>query len=183
MTRERLKDLYFDWRCSLIGRSYRGRSYNCLLTYLDTVPFQYVLALDANREADGIDFRYRFGLEQGYDQRMVATYLDDCPCSVLEMMVALAFRCEEQIMGNVEYGDRTGQWFWSMIESLGLLGMDDPYFDEPYVEEVIDIFQNRTYTRNGQGGLFTVSNPNHDMPRTEIWYQMHHYLNELQNTE
>lgn len=179
MTREYLKVLYFDWRCSLVGREHDGRSYNSLLTHLDDIPFYYVLSLDANREADGIDFRYRFGHENGYDQRVIAGCLDDCPCSVFEMMVALAFRCEEQIMSNDEYGDRTGQWFWSMAESLGLLGMDDWHFDSAYVDEVIDIFQNRTYARNGSGGLFTVSDMQCDMPRTEIWYQMHRYLNEL----
>lgn len=179
MTRERLNYLYFEWICSLIGNEYQRRSYNRLLSYLNEIPFDYIIGMDANREADGINFRYRFGYENGFDQRIIASLLDDRQCSVLEMMAALAFRCEEQIMSNAEYGDRTGQWFWSMIESLGLSGMDDLHFDKPSIDEIIDIFLHREYSRNGKGGLFTVKNPKYDMPNTEIWYQMNYYINEL----
>lgn len=163
----------------MVGKRHNRHSYTQLLSYLDRIQFYYILDLDSNREADGINFRYRFGLENGYDQRIVASYLDDCPCSVLEMMVALAFRCEEQIMSNMEYGNRTGQWFWAMIDSLGLSDMDDVHFDASFVDEVIDIFLNRNYERNGKGGLFTVHAAEYNMPRTEIWYQMNYYLNEL----
>ena len=42
------------------------------------------------------------------------------------MMIALAIRCEEHIMDDPDAGDRTGQWFWSMLVSLGLGSMDEP---------------------------------------------------------
>ena len=53
--------------------------------------------------------------------------------------------------------------------------MDDIRFDERYVDEVIDIFLNREYAENGEGGLFTV-NGYEDMRTVEIWYQMCWYL-------
>jgi len=95
------------------------------------------------------------------------------------MMAALAFRCEEQIMSDAEYGDRTGEWFWAMIESLGLTGMDDEHFNKQFADDVVDRFLDRNYSRNGEGGLFTVQNPRRDMRSTEIWYQMCFYLNDI----
>lgn len=163
----------------MIGETHRGRGYINLLRCLDHIPFMYTLPKDGDREGDGVDFRYRFGYEYSYDSRIIASYIDDHPCSVLEMMIALAFRCEEQIMSDVEYGNRTGQWFWSMIDSLGLLNMHDENFDERKVKSVIECFQNREYGRNGKGGLFTVRNPRRDMRSTEIWYQMCYYLNDV----
>lgn len=38
----------------------------------------------------------------------------------LEMIIALAIRLEEHIMDDPDIGNRTGQWFWDMIVSLGL---------------------------------------------------------------
>ena len=78
-----------------------------------------MIPMDGNRAEDGIDLRYRFGHEQHYSDAMVASFLDDRPCSVLEMMIALSIRCEEHIMDDPDVGNRTGQWFWSMIASLG----------------------------------------------------------------
>ena len=107
---------------------------------------------------------------------MIATYLDDRPCSILEMMIALAIRCEEHIMEDPEIGNRTGQWFWNMIVSLGLGHMTDDYFDLAYVEEAVRRFLNREYSRDGSGGLFTIERCPQDMRRIEIWYQMCMYL-------
>ena len=179
MTEEQIRGQYFDWRLGLIGEIYHGREYMNLLRHLDTIPFTYTQPRDGDREADGIDFRYRFGYEQHYDSRVIASCLDNRPCSVLEMMVALAFRCEEQIMADAEYGNRTGQWFWAMIESLDLLDMYDEQFDAQHVDAVVDRFLDRRFSWNGEGGLFTVRNPRRDMRSTEIWYQMCYYLNDI----
>jgi hypothetical protein len=135
--------------------------------------------MDGNRAEDGIDLRYRFGYEQGYDSPMIATLLDDRPCSVLEMLIALAIRCEEHIMDDPDIGNRTGQWFWNMIINLGLGFMDDTKFDENYVKDVISRFLYRKYKRNGEGGLFTVEHCKNDLRTVEIWYQMCWYLDEV----
>lgn len=183
MTKNRLSNLYFTWMCSLVSnrkRYAKQPSYSQLLRLLHEIDFQYILPMDGNRESDGINLRYRFGYEEGYEDSMIATYLDDRPCSVLEMMVALALRCEESIMDNPDFGDRKGQWFWGMIVSLGLGNQYDENFDEEYVYFVIDRFLNREYERNGKGGLFTVTRPHRDMRSVEIWYQMNWYLEETE---
>ena len=153
---------------------------NTLDKSLSKTDFYYTIPMDGNREADGIDLRYRFGYENSYDESMIAAYLDDRPCSVLEMMIALAIRCEENIMDDPDIGDRTGQWFWSMIENLGLSDMDDAEYDELYVHRIVKRFLDRGYKKNGEGGLFTIHHSaGRDLRNVEIWYQMCWYLDEL----
>ena len=110
---------------------------------------------------------------------MIASYLDDRPCSVLEMLIALAMRCEEHIMDDPDIGNRTGQWFWSMITNLGLGSMTDAKFDRVKINHVILIFLDRKYKPNGEGGLFTVRNCPRDLRTIEIWYQMCWYLDDI----
>lgn len=180
MTQESLTNEYFHWLCDfIIGEPYsKASSYFKLLRYLFQVEFTYTIGMDANRAEDGTDLRYRFADEMDYAYPIVATYLDDHSCSVLEMMIALAIRCEEHIMDDPDIGDRTGQWFWNMIVSLGLGPMTDLKFDEDKADRIMEGFLNREYARNGKGGLFTVSNRRVDMRSIEIWYQMHLYLEE-----
>ena len=58
-------------------------------------------------------------------------------CSVLEMMVALAKRIDDDILYDYEIGTQTEKWFWMMIDSLGLSGMTDDSFDENTVTRII----------------------------------------------
>ena len=175
-----LKTKYFNWLCDLVytDSAHRISSYNKLLSYLDCIEFEYDEQLDVNRAKAGVNFRYRFGFEHGISNIDIEEQLDVRPCSVLEMMVTLAFTCEESIMTNLDYGDRTGQWFWNMIATLGLGSMTDESFDEDYVCECILRFMNREYDYYGNGGLFVVNNPYKDMRETDIWYQLCWYLNE-----
>ena len=145
--------------------------------FLHKTEFIWIIPKDENRAHDGIDMRYRFALEKGYNDYIVK-YLKG-PCSILEMMLALATRCEENIMDDPNIGDRTGQWFWGMINNLGLGDMIDNRFDEFYVEETIDIFLNREYQSNGKGGLFTIKNCDYDLREVEIWYQLCWYLDSI----
>lgn len=179
MTKNELNNLYFKWMHQLVcNNSYSKVSYKKLINHLHNVDFDYSIPTDGNRAEDGMDLRYRFGYEKNIDNAVIASYLDDRPCSVLEMMIALAIRCEH-IMENQDIGDRTGQWFWNMMVSLGLNSMTDSRYDRNYVNDVIHKFLNREYKRNGEGGLFTVKNYKHDLRTTEIWYQMCWYLEEI----
>ena len=178
-----LNNLYFDWIYQLVCKG-RRKPYRKLLMFLHSVEFIYSLPMDENRAEDGVDLRYRFGYEQKIERRDIKKYLCNRPCSVLEMMVALAMKCEEHIMANPEFGDRLDKWFWIMISNLGLLSMNDSRFDKDHALKIIDIFLNREYSRNGEGGLFIIQNPRRDLRNVEIWYQMCWYLNEfLKNNE
>lgn len=171
---------YLGWMTQIIcdGQPYKRTAYSQLLRRLYDTDFTYKIPMDGNREQDGIDLRYRFGLENGYGSVIIADILDIHPCSVLEMMVALSIRCEEHIMSDPDIGDRTGEWFWKMMVSLGLEDMDDVSFDGRHVDGVLSRFLDRQYKRNGQGGLFTIEDSKRDMRTIEIWYQMCWYLDE-----
>lgn len=170
---------YFEWMYQLVCGDTKRLSYRKLLCKLFDTPFNYTIAMDGNRAEDGVDLRYRFGYECDFDNVAVANCLDDKDCSVLEMMVALAIRCEEHIMDNPDIGDRTSKWFLDMIVNLGLDKMTDDRFDKRYVERILHQFMNREYKRNGDGGLFTVHHSRIDMRSVEIWYQAMWYLDEV----
>lgn len=174
-----LKTRYFNWMYRLVCNDEysKGLSYRKLLHHLHKTEFFYSIPMDGNRAEDGMDLRYRFGYEHSYEGPMIASYLDRLPCSVLEMMVALSIRCEE-MMDDPEFGDRTGQWFWNMIVSLGLGSMDDQRFNPAYVDDILNRFMNREYGPHGEGGLFTIRHPRQDLRSAEIWYQMNWYLDE-----
>ena len=78
--------------------------YKILLCQLHGIIFYNLIDMDADRAEDGINLRYRFGYENGYESAMIASCLDNRPCSVLEMMVALAIKIEEQIMDDPDNG-------------------------------------------------------------------------------
>lgn len=174
----KIRQGYFDWMYSLVCDD-NHVNYKKLLHKLDRIEFTYILDMDENRALDGIDLRYRFGYENDIIDEYIKLYLDNNrPCSVLEMMVALAFACEEHIMDDPDIGDRTGEWFWDMIKSLGLEFMNDDNFDGKYVEDVIFRFLEREYKPNGEGGLFTLKRCKRDLRTVDIWYQFMWFLNE-----
>lgn len=177
MTRNSIINEYFEWLYNLVceGRYSTQLSYKKLLTRLHNIEFIWFIPMDENRADDGINLRYRFAFDKGYDPDQIKVYLDK-PCSVLEMIIALAMHCEE-FMDDPQIGDRTSQWFWSMMVSLGLGSVTDDNFDRKYVNDVITRFLNREYEPNGNGGLFTIRRCEYDLRDVEIWHQLCWYLN------
>ena len=174
-----LRERYFDWIClKVVGPIIH---YRRLLRRLHDTPFIFSLPMDENRMEDGIDLRYRFGSEVGIPDVEIVNRLDIFPCSVLEMMAALAIE-EEAIMDDPDLGNRTSVWFMSMIENLGLLGMTDQRYNEAYVDERIRVLLLRQYAPDGRGGLFYIKGCDEDLRGIQIWYQMNWYLNEILNT-
>lgn len=173
---------YFEWLYNIVceGRFPPNRSRRKLLMALHDTEFRYSIPLDENREEDGLNLRHRFAKQYRYESYNDTLLYLDRPCSVLEMMIALAVRAEEQIMDDPDIGDRTSQWFWGMIVNLGLGSMHDDNFDRRLVDISIGKMLNRNYEPNGKGGLFTVRHRNEDMRDVEIWYQLSWYLNEIQ---
>ena len=177
-----ISNRYFDWLYSLMtcNRYSKAISYKKLFTQLHSIEFRYSIRNDGNRAEDGVDLRYRFAITEMRDvsEDIVLDVLDG-PCSVLEMMIALAIRCEEGFMDDSRFGDRTAQWFWRMISNLGLSGMRDNNFDKGKVDYAITRFLDHKYEPDGTGGLFIVRNCDRDLRKVEIWYQLCYYLNEI----
>ena len=175
-TRDINKD-YFRWLCYLIDEK-KVKNYTKLIDYLYNVEFFYAIPLDGNRYDDGINLRYRFGYDNGIEDPIIASCLDNKSCSILEMMVALAVRVEEHIMQNPDDGLLPGRWFWKMIDNLGLGGMTDNNFDGELVNYVVWRFMNREYGPDGEGSLVYLPNCHYDLRSMEIWYQIMRYLSE-----
>lgn len=175
---DRVKSDYFEWIYELMckDRFAKGMTYRKLLTFLYDTEFVYFVPYDENRAAEGIALRYRYCLV--HDCEELECYLTG-PCSVLEMMVALAIRCEENIMDDPMIGDRTSQWFWGMITNMGLGAMNDTNFNEWLVNDVVTRFLERDYEPDGRGGLFRVRGWNRDMRTAEIWHQLMAYINSM----
>lgn len=178
---DQIERAYLHWMMKLVCEDgYGGNvSWHCLFRLLHEIEFTYILSMDENRAVDGCDLRYRFAYECGYDLREIKDAMADKPCSVLEMMVALAKRCEDHIMDDPENENRTGEWFFEMIDNLGLIDMFDDRFDAVYVRAVISRFLRREYSDNGYGGLFTLRYHHVNMKKIEIWYQAMWYLDEV----
>lgn len=135
---------------------------------------------DYPRLVDGENLRYQFGKECGIAYETVETELFDAPCSVLELLVALSLRCENQIMDNPDIGDRTGLWFWIMLTNLGLNQYTDERYDEQSVDAIVDTFINRTYNSDGSGGnIFVFNNRTQDIRKIDIWYQMCWFISDF----
>jgi hypothetical protein len=169
MRRNDIINEYFIWLTDFVY----DRRYTKLLDHLHCIEFRYIIPMDENRAADGESLRYRFGYDTGISD--AERYLTG-PCTVLEMMVALALRCEETIMDDPKMGDRTRQWFWNMVVNLGLGSMTDDRYDEVYVDEVIATFLDRRYKADGRGSLFAIRRAPCDMRNLQIWDQMSWYL-------
>lgn len=176
--RETIQNEYFEWLYEFICHTKRvdRTSFKKLFRQLHDIEFTFTIPLDRNRAVDGCYLRDRFIESRNYIE--YAEYLYG-PCSVLEMIIALALRCEETIMDDATKGNRTSQWFWRMITNLGLGSMIDAVYDPEYVENVIGRFLNREYESDGHGGLFIISNCDQDLRDVEIWIQAMWYLNSI----
>lgn len=163
---------YYEWLLEkVMDNPETYERYSLLLDSLFIKPFEWSVANDDNRLADGMnlrrDFNYIFG-------DSIWTYQLG-PCSCLEMMIALSERCELDIMG-IPGEEDIGRWFWIMLENLGLLEYDNLHFDGLEVNGILDIWLKREYWPDGTGGVFPNPGSNLDQRKVEIWDQMNAYL-------
>jgi hypothetical protein len=178
MKYDNINDDYFSWMYDLVcgDRFNRNVSFKRLLWFLHDTEFVFRLPGDENRAEDGIDLRYRFAIDYTTIEN-AHLYLKG-PCSVLEMMIALAFKMEDT-MDDPLMGDRTAQWFWNMVVNLGLGSMNDSNFNEPLVHDTIGRFLCREYEPDGKGGLFVIRGCTDDLRYVDLWHQMCWYLNTI----
>lgn len=170
-----VENKYFEWLYDYVckGRVNKHISYKKLFMLLHDIEFTFYVRNDVNRARDGVDLRYRFAMIT--DDERVMDILDG-PCTVLEMIVALAIRCEATIMDDTRYGDRTSQWFWNMLSNLGIGYMTDDNFDREIAIKKIYDFIERRYDPDGKGGLFYIEGCKDDLRDVEIWSQLCWYL-------
>lgn len=180
MLNNEIEDEYFEWLYSFVDnrRFHRDISYRRLMIFLYNEPFRWTIPRDENRAIDGDNLKKRYAIEMGFDSGYFTDDLNNY-CSVLEVIIALALRMEETIMDDPRIGNRTSQWVWEMIGSLGLSDMTDERFNEHHVYNIVRNFLNRNYYPDGRGSLFHIPNCQYDLRGTEIWIQMLWYLDTI----
>lgn len=171
MPDEPLEDQYFGWLCAKVLSPYET-NYSGLLMVLHRTEFVWVVPGDDNRAADGKELRQDFLRETHY-------YKDklwfDQPCSVLEMLIALAYRA------NFQTDTPVADWFWTFIRNLWL----EEYRrvtegDIPGIQEILNRLIYRYFQYDGSGGIFPLVSPKRDQRKAEIWYQFCDYVEDQQ---
>lgn len=159
----------------LIPDDNKRESYQKLILALYNEKFKWFINNDENRADDGERLRIIFEDETGL---WCNNYN---PCSILEMLGALALRCNNELMYDPDLGNKTSEWFWDMITNLGLDRMDDWHFDNDEFNIIVKRLNNRTYDKNGFGGPFYIPNFSLDMRKIELWYQLNYYIQSKYN--
>lgn len=182
-----VEEEYFQWLCGLVGISTPGHSYWSLGRELHKKKFYWTVPNDGNRAEDGKKLRGEFFDETGYRCRTCRVRDQACvdcldgECSIFEMLIALSERIQDMLTSPSE-GDKTADYFWELIENLGLKDYTDDHFVAlmgPFsVWKILEKFLERTYTSKGHGGLFPLRKPMRDQREVEIWYQMGGYISE-----
>lgn len=99
------------------------------------------------------------------------------PPTVLEILICIA-RNMDDILYDSKHDSRLREWFWLMLENMGLTMYTNPAYDENAVTTIVDIFNNRRYRVTGEGGPFPLKHPPKNMRKVDYWYQVNYYVNE-----
>jgi hypothetical protein len=163
---------YYHWLVDLLNNDYLKENYSHLLGALFDTEFTWSVDYDSNRASDGLHLRKEFAAQSHY------ILSSDRGCSVLEMLIAMCKKCDEELMYDPDLGDRTGQWFWMILVNLGLDIYDDLAYDPDSVRTIVERFLDRDYEKNGFGGPFYVCDSMCDFRDTDLWLQLNLYLHE-----
>lgn len=166
-----LDELYLSWlyECAADPEiTNPSQTFWNLLHHLFTKEYVWLIPNDDNRVEDGRALRGEFIEDQGLDD-MDPDWMN-LECSMLEMIIALSRRL------SFQGGGEPRDWFWRLIDNLGLNIADQQRFPRKRVEEVLDRQIWRTYQSNGAGGLFPLRHPHRDQRDVEIWNQLNAYL-------
>jgi len=174
---EPLDEMYFTWLYRQVGDPLIQnpiRTYWKMLRQLYTKEFVWIIPNDDNRIEDGKELRHEFVDET--ELKNVDLGWIQLGCSMLELLVGLSRRL------SFEGGGEPREWFWELIDNLGLLKYNDKRYDakpetsEKVIDTVLDRVIWRNYSPDGRGGLFPLKSPRQDQKDVELWYQLNAYV-------
>lgn len=183
-----VSDDYFGWIYSKVkNRNVRVQHVGlCRLLY--NKEFRWFVPNDGNRIDDALELRERFVQARDIDQdHLEVSYFLRKPCSVLEVLVALAERINDLQYSLSDPTDYTEKWFHILLNNLSISEYTDvdasntdlSPVDEAIVDDILETMMSRTYDFYGNGGLFPLKKrPPRNQAEVEIWYQMMLYLAE-----
>lgn len=176
-------DLWEEYRKWLLSRCrFYDLNYEHLTTFLHNRRFIYSIHMDQNREMDGTILRDYFLNEKGYfnqEDPEIVRFLDEY-CSVLEMLVSLAIRMDNDWIGN-PLDPTPDRCFVIFLENLGIFE-DDVSFKrrKTRIASAVDKWLSREFTFDGYGSIFPlrINEFDEDQREQEIWNQMMAYIKE-----
>jgi hypothetical protein len=165
---------YIEWLYGFVA-SVRNRnparSYWQLFRKLYRTRFEWYVHNDDNRAEDGIELRHHFIDQSDHDEVPHQWMTEEC--TMLEMLIALSRRAAFESTGAL------GDWFWRMLDNLGIRGATDEIWSgivERTVEDALERVNRRTYEPDGVGGLFPLRNARTDQRQLELWAQLSSYI-------
>lgn len=173
-----MEELWDDYLEYLIWRGGLGRmpGYSLIFETLHHMNFTCLLDRDENREDDGVELREHYEIPDGYEVEIEEAFYAR-KCSVMEMMVALAIRVDDEYIGDPAEA-HPEDFFMEMIENLGLDRFRGGRYQESAVIKIVQRWLDRRFTAHGLGSPFPVLNDWRDQRNLEIWDQMNSYVNE-----
>ena len=169
-----MNEIYYRWLLELLDDEYVVDHYKKLTEKLFETEFTWVMTFDENRAKDGLRLRKEFANQMGIDAQESPNLGALRACSVLEMLIGLARRAENDILWNPDFGDHTGHLFWEMIENLHLDIYDDYNWFEDEVDRILEIFLERKYAPDGDGNVFKLERS--DPRKIDLWLQLNRYI-------
>lgn len=169
------RDLYFNNLCSKITFIDDICWYSLLLYKLHQIEFYAVHPMDDNRAGDALGHRLEY--ERDFN---TSSGMGDGPATVLEVLVGIAIRFSF-IVSKIDE-DLTKYCFWHLLDNLGLTKMDDDNYyqmgGDVAVCEIIGNWLSRSYSVDGEGGIFPMGRPRFNQREVEIFYQMNQYASD-----
>ena len=170
------KEKYLDFLTEAVELDDRTGRYSMLLEYLFEVKFvtDSKYKLDEDRVENGLNMREKYA-EEYIDIRRVDRFLDSFGegISMLEFLVSMCEKMSETIF----FDSHLSEFFWQIIDNLGLDSMNDDEFDESVVDSVLRILLGRKYCRDGSGGgMFYVPNSDFDLTKLDFFQQAQIWL-------
>ena len=172
-----MPEAYYCWLVELVGDGYTEGFYQKLLWKLYSTPYFYEIDYDSNRAVDGLNLRKKYlsHVVQDMSSELANTQLH--PCTMLEMLIALSRKAEDNLTYDPDLGDSTGRWFWTMLGNLGLDKYDDYNYYEDRINRILYVFMTHNYAPDGtNGGAFPCPGVEKDLRKTDLWWQLGAYF-------
>lgn len=166
---EDIERKYFLMLTKMVTPTPTRQDFSFLLESLWNKEFYSIIELDDNRAQDGIGLRNKLG----FDNILFG------PARCLEVLIALAIRCEFELTGNGSIPSSAKTMFWEMITNLDLGRYDNRNWDissQHKIDQILSDWLDRNYHVSGRGGLFPLRRFKKNQRNVEIWYQMMEYL-------
>lgn len=178
---------YFQWLCDIVRCDQNDKSYYNLLGMMYETPFEVKIDNDINRAVDGNEFKgaYILDIYGTEEQKNIDFHMPaEQNCSILEMIMGISKRMAFELAEDQSEDFDFYRYFWEILDNLGLKWYDDDQFGDNFmrckieIRKILSILNDRSYKRNGVGGMFPLLFPEKNQKKVEIWYQMQAYINE-----